>query len=229
MGRSKHAMWEHFEHCVTDKFKMARAKCKYCNESVSATPTNMSIHYENCKTVPHTVGCLLVKISKTPLLKPPTEISKTSIASPRRFGPLTKLITNTITTEMTKNIDIKFAKAMHGTASAFSFFEHPLWQDFLTLLLLAGNCCHLHVCRDRFWKTYRETTNQKIYFMKEGGRTLRIDRVTDNLAKSKSNDILILHIHCLLSILRRIWKERQPQMLSGRMKILKNGSTVKSG
>lgn len=57
-------------------------------------------------------------------------VSKRSATS--SLGPLSNLIETTITIEKWSELDLKFNKAMHGTATPVSFFHYPLWYDFFS-------------------------------------------------------------------------------------------------
>lgn len=104
---------------------------------------------------------------------------------------MSHMIVQTITTEMKRELDLKFSKAMHATTTPFQFFNHSLWIDFFSSLtkwklpspeLLGGELLDV-VYRDVMAKVIEE-------IKRSGGGTLSTDGATDNLSKSKSNVIL---------------------------------------
>ena len=129
MGRNRSDWWAHFSKKTDDRFKTARALCKYCGETVSSTPRNMSTHYSNCAKVPRSVGQLPSDDrTTTPSVK--RTISKTS--RPTWSANLSHLISQSLSSEKKEELDKKFSLALNATATPFSYFEHPLWFEFFT-------------------------------------------------------------------------------------------------
>ena len=127
MGRHKNNICAHFLKCQPDcSFKSARAKYKHCDSTISATPVNMRTHYGNCEKVPRSIGRLpsdSQTSSHFSSLSVRSRISKSSKAS--IYTNLKHMVTQSLTTEMKNELELKFSKAMHATATQFSFFDHP--------------------------------------------------------------------------------------------------------
>lgn len=203
MGRSKHPMWNHFRPAPhSSQFRGQRAACKYCKQTVSACPKNMSTHYSNCEHVPKSIGQIpadtISQPSSSDSLSVRKSISKHSSNS--STGPLSHLIADSINNDLKDELNYLFAYAIHVTATPFSFFLHKAWHDFFAKLrpnwkmpspsVIGG------VLLDDIYKKIMDKTIESI--KNSGGGTLSIDGATDNLAKSKSN--VIIYAPCPLFV-----------------------------
>lgn len=126
----KNDFWTHFKACATDSFfKMSRAKCKYCKANISSAQKNMCTHHRNCPSFLRSIGQLLSK-NRPGSLYLQSYISKSSKQTTATTSTSHTSV-QTLGVEMKKELDIKFSRAMHGTATSFKF-DHPLWIDFFS-------------------------------------------------------------------------------------------------
>lgn len=122
-----------------------------------------------------------------------TIIKKTKNAPPSSSS-LSRFIVQTLTTELNTelntDLNTKLGKEMHATATAFSFFEHPLWMELFSAL----SKCKLPPPENLSWEMLDQAYNEVIdsvfdEIKSSGGGTFSINGATNNLAKSKSNVI----------------------------------------
>lgn len=210
MGRPQSSRWQFFEKVSSPSgMKTARAKCLFCKKTVSASARNMDTHYRNCRSVKRTIGALLptnqssqdpVSPSSQPTSNTANESetdrcgSKTSACIPQTNlrGPLSQLIGQQVKKGKKNDLNLLFARAIHETATSFSFFDRPVWHEFFGTL---NPCWYppspLSIGGELLDDSYKATMKSVIDIItKCNGGVLGVDGATNRLAKSVSNVIV---------------------------------------
>lgn len=218
MGRKPDDIRAHFIQCRADNsFKTLRAKCKFCGETVSNTPKNMQTHHGNCKSVPRSIGRLPADGGASRSMSSlQSNISKSTPKSSSDCSTLSHMIVQTLSSQSTKELDLKFSKAVHATATPFNFFTHKLWIDFFSSVSKWKVPSPQRLGGELLDTVYKDVMEKVVDEIKRtGGGTLSIDGATDNLAKSKSNVILHTPRPLFIEYLRSdLKKETTPNVVA---------------
>ena len=154
----------------------------------------MRTHFGNCTNAPRSVGRIPADHVGDQSLSVRSAITKksTSSGTASRTGPLSHIISRTITGDERDIIDLKFSNAMHSTATPFSFFEDPVWEAFFMAVAPAWKMpSPARISGELLDRVYDEVMSKTLDKIKsEGGGTMGVDGATDNIAKSKSNVII---------------------------------------
>lgn len=197
MGRPQSLRWNYFTKVnAPGNMKTKRAKCKFCGRTVSASSQNMDTHARNCTEMKRTLGALLEEPQKSQQSVSPTVATETQSAShtpaPLK-GPLSSIATNNVSSSRRDELNVLFAKAIHETATSFSFFENPSWVAFFREL---SSSWHPPPPRhiggallDNVYENIMAGVLEAI-IRKSSGGVLGIDGATSRLPKSVSNVII---------------------------------------
>lgn len=142
----------------------------------------MTTHLVNCRPVPRSIGRLNAAIAHGNDAPPITEQHSLEVSSTKKAsaGPLSNILSFTISSDVKRVLHVTIAGAIHRSASQFSLFNDPSWREFLSILRPASRAPRADVIcgvlLDSAYEMTMRTTVEKIR-MKKGG-TIRIDRAT---------------------------------------------------
>jgi hypothetical protein len=196
-GRKRGDYWQHFhDERQVEGYKYARAECKHCGVSYSASAQSLKTHVSNCEKIPRSIG----RISPS-LPVDLTTASDSIINASSRTGSLTCTSTIAsqlggkvfpgINTEERNVLNQLFANAIHETTTQFDLFDHQAWQLLFKELMPNWNTPSPSAISTVYMNRKYEQTMMDVgkELLRAAAFIVGVDGATNVLSRSMSNVI----------------------------------------